>query len=132
MGDVVLTFTQLAFVSALMTAALEVIFRTRAYQYYLGRGPDGAGSRWFTHFEFRPWIAMIVGVFVAYSFSLTALIEGLGIDLKDLVDVSPIGEGVVDVDVVITGIVLGGGAKAIRDVVKRFAETRDNIRSTLT
>lgn len=133
MGDVLTNFIQLAWVSALSTGALQVIYDTRFYQINFGKGPDGEGnntSRFFKRYELRPWIALALGVFLAYQFTLTAMIDGLGIDLATLVAVS--GETAVHVDKILTGISISGGCKTIKFIASSFADARKDITSTVT
>ena len=134
MGDVLLTLTQLAYVSAVVAAGLEVLFETKLYQAYLGKGLNGDGSKFFTSFELRPWIAIAVGICVAWQFDLCAIIEGLNISLPEFAALS--GTDSVDrinaIDRVLTGIVIGGGAKSIKALAKSFASTRKEAKETLS
>ena len=133
MGDVLTTLVQLAYVSAVCSAALQVIFDTRLYQINFGKGPNGEGnhtSRWFKQYELRPWVAMALGIAIAYQFDLTMIIEGLEeLKLADLIAVS--GEQAVHVDRILTGLTIGGGAKTIKALAKNFAETRKELKSTI-
>ena len=132
MGDVVLTMVQLTFVATVQMVALEQIFDTKLYQNYLGWGEDGKGSHFFSRFELRPWISSAVGIFLAFAFQLQALKFGLGKGGDDMVLVSElIGESANQVDMVLTGLIIGGGTKAIKKVVKQFGEARKEIKDTL-
>lgn len=129
MGDVLTNLVQLAYVSALEVAVLQVIFDTPIYQSLFGKGKTGQGSKYFSHAELRPWIAMGLGVLTAYLFHLTALTDGLGINLEDLLKVS--GESAVHFDRILTGIAIGGGSKTIKNIAKNFASTRKDLQKTL-
>lgn len=132
MGDVFTTLVQLAFVATVQTVALEQIFDTRLYQKYLGWGEDGKGSRFFSRFELRPWISSAVGIFLAFAFQLQALKFGLGKGGDDVELVSKlIGTAAGDVDMALTGLIIGGGTKAIKKVVRQFGETRKDIQESL-
>lgn len=132
------TLVKLAFVATVQTVALEQIFDTRLYQYYLGKGPDGQGSRFFRHFELRPWISNAVGLLVAFKWELQCIGEGLKAGYLDVwPQVSGNYPSVLDypdvmlVDMVFTGLVVGGGTKAIKKIAKRFAESRTELKQTL-
>lgn len=129
MGDVLTNFVQLAYISALEVAVLQIIFDTPLYQSLFGKGKNGEGSRYFSQAEMRPWIAMALGTTTAYLFHLTALSDGLGANLEDLIAVS--GEAAVHFDRVLTGIAIGGGAKTIKAIAKNFAATRKDLQKQL-
>ena len=129
MGAALTNLVQLAYISALEVAVLQVIFDTPLYQSLFGKGKDGEGSRYFSQAEMRPWIAMALGITTAYMFHLTALVGGLGINLDDLLAVS--GEAAVHFDRVLTGIAIGGGAKTIKAIAKNFASTRKELQKQL-
>lgn len=129
MGTVFETLIQLAFVAAVQTAALEQIFATRLYQKYLGKGIDGGGSVYCTGFELRPWISSAAGIFLAWMFDLNALVAGLGMNYADLVAVK--GTAALSVDMVFTGLIIGGGTKAIKKIAKDLGNTRTNVKTAL-
>jgi len=124
MLDLTMTLVQLAFVATVLTVALEQIFDTNLYQKYLGKGLDGQDtkdSRFFKSFELRPWLSTAVGIFLAFSFGMTAIESGLGSEFM-----TPPGDTGAEakmVDMVLTGLIIGGGTKTIKKIAKRFRET---------
>ena len=124
MGDVVLTLFRLTYVATIMTVALEQIFDTRFYQKYFGKGENGEGSRFFTNFELRPWIAAAVGVFLAFGFKFRALESGLGdVDGSGTF----LGNEAATVDMFLTGVIIGGGTKTIKKIAKMFSSAQAEI-----
>ena len=133
MGDVLTTLVQLAWVSALATASLEVVFQTRFYQINFGKGPEGMGnhtSRFFNTYELRPWLSVALGVFMAYQFGMMAISEGLGIDVADLLQLQ--GPVAIHADYILTGVAIGGGSKTIKAIAKNFSSTRKELTETLS
>ena len=111
MGDIILTFSQLAAVAAVMTVALEQIFETRLYQSLFGKGVDGNPSKWApASFELRPWISIAVGILVAYYAEGMAIMKMLGQEYATMVE-GQLGPDGVHVDFILTGLILGGGTK---------------------
>ena len=129
MGDVAETLIQLLWVASVSTAALQVVFDTNLYKVWLGKGLDGNGSKWFKTFELRPWLSMALGVYLAYAFEMTAIIEGLGINLEDLLAVKS--EASVHADLILTGVSIGGGTKTIKAIAKNFASGRKEVTNAL-
>lgn len=116
----------MAFVAAVLTVALEQIFDTKLYQKYLGKGLDGNGSHLFKHFELRPWISTAVGIFLAFVFEMKAIESGLGSDF-----INPTGNAVADaaiVDMLLTGLIIGGGTKTVYKLGKQFADTQKKLK----
>jgi len=129
MVDVTVTLVRLTFVAAVLTAALQQIFDTKLYQKYLGKGIDGAGSVYCRNFELRPWISSAVGIYLAFAFQMKALSSGLGPEF-----ITP-SSGTFDeaaiVDMVVTGLIIGGGTKTIKKLANQFAATRTGVKTTL-
>ncbi|TDI83999.1 MAG: hypothetical protein E2O78_07180 [Caldithrix sp.] len=125
MGDVIKTLTQLAFTAIILTVALEQIFDTNLFQKYLGKGLDGKGSKFLTSFDLRPWIATAVGIFLAFGFKMQAVKSGLGIaDVEGF-----LGAEAEIVDMLLTGLIIGGGTKTIVKIAKRYGTTRSEIQA---
>lgn len=126
MVDVTVTLIQLAFVSVIMTVALEQVFDTRLYQNYLGSGPDGKGSVLFKDLELRPWIATIIGIFLSFCYQLQAIKFGLGDEF--LGKASALNENAKIVDMLLTGLIIGGGTKSIKKIANRLAGVQGTIK----
>ncbi len=126
MVDVTITLLRLAFVAAVLTVALQQIFDTKLYQKYLGKGLDGEGSRYCRNFELRPWISTAVGIYLAFAFQMKALASGLGAEFMKTTG------GVCDeaaiVDMILTGLIIGGGTKTIKNLAKQFAAAEKGIK----
>ncbi len=128
MLDVTITLVQMAFVATILTVALEQIFDTRLYQRFLGKGIDGNGSVFFKTFELRPWISTASGIFVAMTFELQAITIGLGeAYLGSVNHAGAVVDDVKIVDMVLTGLVIGGGTKSVKKVANMFAQARQEI-----
>jgi len=129
MVDVTVTLVRLAFVAAVLTAALQQIFDTKLYQKYLGKGIDGEGSIYCKNFELRPWISSAVGIYLAFAFQMKALASGLGPEF-----ITP-SAGTFDeaaiVDMILTGLIIGGGTKTIKKLANQFAATQKGVKTTL-
>ncbi len=125
MVDVTTTLVRLAFMAAVLTIALEQIFETRLYQKYFGKGLDDKGSIFFKSFELRPWLSSGVGIFLALGFQMKALESGLGPDF--ISTSSSISENAEIVDMILTGLIIGGGTKTIKKLAKQFAAARNDI-----
>jgi len=125
MADVMLTLVRLAFVATILTVALEQIFDTRFYQKYFGKGLNGTGSRYFTEFELRPWISTLVGILIAFSFEIQAISTGLGSEfLSASGGHNPEAQLV---DMVLTGLIIGGGTKSVKKIAKQFSATQQAV-----
>jgi hypothetical protein len=132
MANLLIVLTKLAFVATVLTVALEQIFDTRFYQKWLGKGIDGTPSRFFQVFELRPWISSAVGVFLAWKLQLAAIAEGTSaayIPIPDGLESVP---DVLAIDFILTGLIIGGGTKAVKKVAKQFAATKKDLTGTLT
>lgn len=125
MIDVTITLVRLAFVAAVLTVALEQVFDTKLYQKYLGKGLDGEGSRFFRTFELRPWISTAVGIFLAFGFELKALASGLGPEFINTTGTAAAEAEIVDK--ILTGLIIGGGTKTIKNLAKQFAAAQKGI-----
>jgi hypothetical protein len=128
MLDVTITLVQMAFVATILTVALEQVFDTRLYQRFLGKGIDGNESVFFKGFELRPWISTAAGIFVAITFELQAISIGLGQGYLGSVNhAGAVVDDVKIVDMVLTGLVIGGGTKSVKKVANMFAQARQAI-----
>ena len=126
MVDVIITLLRLAFVAAVLTIALEQIFDTKIYQQYLGKGLDGEGSRYCRNFELRPWISTAVGIYLAFAFQMKALESGLG---SEFINTSgTIYADAAIVDMILTGLIIGGGTKSIKKIAKQFVAAQKSIK----
>ena len=127
MLNVSLTLVQLAFVATVLTVALEQIFDTKLYQEYLGKGLEGEnGSKFFSNFEVRPWISTGIGIFLAFSFHLHAIKSGLGSEY--LASIGGSSQDSEIVDMILTGLIIGGGTKSVKKIASQFAATKDAIK----
>lgn len=112
--------------SVALYGGLNVVFKTNWYIHVLGNGPDGRGSRWTRYLEFRPWISMACGVawaVLSHTNLLTYLtgytydqVMGFHSDLYAF-GVWFTGHGWAKATLlfgeVVTGLMLGGGPKAV-------------------
>lgn len=114
MGDVITTLLRLTFMAIILTVALEQIYDTNLYQKYLGKGLDGKGRKFFKSYDFRPWIATAVGLFLAFGFKIQVLQAGMGIDKAE----GFLGTEAEAVDMFLTGQIIGGGTKTIVKITK--------------
>ena len=114
----------LTYVAVGQTVALEQIFDTQLYQKWLGFGPDGKGSRLFSKFELRPWISAAVGLFISFRYGLQFVAPAIPKLLP------PGAEGLL-VDMIITGLIIGGGTKAIKGIAKQFGDASREIKGNL-
>ena len=134
MAAVLTTLVQLAFMSSVLSVGLEQIFKTQLYQHYLGKGPLGEGSRFFTHFELRPWISLAAGLYMSIVFETMLIAQGTRAKYLEQWDSSRFESffeypEVIVVDILLTGLVLGGGSGAIKMLAKRFMETRGELQN---
>ena len=103
---------------------MDGLFTTKLFQKYLGKGENGGGSKIFKHFELRPWISNAVGVFIALTFGLTAIEAGLG---TEFVKTSLIETDGKIVDAVLTGLIIGGGTKRIKMLMKELQNVKKGV-----
>lgn len=115
------TLIGLTFVATIQAVGLEQVFDTRLFQRYLGKGVDGQPSIYFKGYELRPWISTAVGILLATTFQLHALSYGLAINPNSLAP------GGALLDQILTGLIIGGGTKAVKGAWKRFDTTRKEI-----
>ena len=113
-----LTLVGLGFVSSVQTVALEQVYDTRLYTKFLGKGLEGTGSVLLKNFELRPWISTATGIWLALEFKLGAITYGLGIDPQVG------GGGSFTADNILTGLIIGGGTKAVKKVLKSWGALR--------
>jgi len=121
-------FVELAFVAIAISVALEQVFDTRWWQKNMGKGIDGQPSRWLPNFELRPWVATAIGMILAYAFGLQFIKMGLNI----IPETGPWWTWGNDLDKVLTGLILGGGSKAVIKFARRFATTSKDIKEALS
>ena len=114
MSAVPVTLVGLAFVSAVQTVALEQVYDTKLYTKFLGKGLEGAGSVLLKNFELRPWISTAPGIWLALEFKLGAITYGLGVDPTTIAGAS------FTADNILTGLIIGGGTKAVKSVWKKW------------
>ena len=114
MSAVPVTLVGLAFVSAVQTVALEQVYDTKLYTKFLGTGLEGAGSVLLKNFELRPWISTATGIWLALEFKLGAITYGLGVDPTTIAGAS------FTADNILTGLIIGGGTKAVKSVWKKW------------
>lgn len=116
--NVPLTLLGLGFVMAMQTVALEQIYDTKLWRRYLGKGDDGSGSRLFSQFELRPWVSTAVGIYLAYVFKFQCIAYAYGIDPSQMPPSAQY------VDIILTGLIIGGGTKALKKLSKIYAENK--------
>ena len=114
MSAVPVTLVGLAFVSAVQTVALEQVYDTKLYTKFLRKGLEGAGSVLLKNFELRPWISTATGIWLALEFKLGAITYGLGVDPTTIAGAS------FTADNILTGLIIGGGTKAVKSVWKKW------------
>lgn len=114
MSAVPVTLVGLAFVSAVQTVALEQVYDTKMYTKFLGKGLEGQGSILLKDFEIRPWISTATGIWLALEFKLGAITYGLGVDPTTIAGAS------FTADNILTGLIIGGGTKAVKNVWKKW------------
>ncbi len=122
MLDIGLTLVRMTFIAVFMAVALEQIFDTKLYQKYLGKGLNGEGSKFFQMFELRPWLSSALGIFIAFSFNITALESGLGSEFM-----SETGYDAQILDMILTGLIIGGGTKTIKKLANNFYSAQKDI-----
>jgi len=109
MEHCVLILTKLAFISAILTVALEQIFDTDIFDSF---NKNVSKTR-----DFRPWISSFIGILIAYTFDIRALHLGLGLEINDTnLHLSELFRRFIDN--FFTGIVIGGGTKTIKKTFK--------------
>ena len=118
MVGVPVTLVGLAFVSAVQTVALEQIYDTTLYRKFLGKGLEGQGSLLLKNFALRPWISTATGIWLALEFELGAISAGLGVNPQVLPEMS------YTADNILTGLIIGGGTKAVKSVWKKWETIR--------
>jgi len=116
---------QLYVIAFTLTVVLQQLFDTDAYKAVLGKGLNGQPSRFLPGLELRPYFATAVGIFVACAAELELLSQGLGVDMASgwLGGAGPV------FDWILTGILLGGGAKTVKKLAKGVAGARSEITS---
>ncbi|GEM_PF-6765713 len=120
--EAVKTLTLLTLIAAGQTVALEQVFDTQLYQKWLGFGENGRGSRLLPTVELRPWISSAVGLFIAFHWEIQfpgKALPGAG-GPDDLV-----------VGCVMAGLIIGGGTKAIKKLLKDVKDTSQEVKSSL-
>jgi len=106
-----LAISGLVFASAFVSTACQMIFDTGVFKRFLGKESPVA-----QYIEVRPYIALVVAVWVSFEFGLVAMHYAMGVD--------PATSGAREVDMVLTGIVVGSGARGFKFFVKRYRELK--------
>ena len=117
---------QLYVISILLTVALEQLFDNQAYEWLVGKGINGKPSKLLPNAELRPYIATAFGVAIALAAHLEALSAVLQIDMTS----GSTGSWGPILDRVLTGVMLGGGAKTVKKLAKGIAGARSEMTST--
>ena len=124
-GASVQALIQLYAIAVLLSIALEQVFDNGLYQRLLGKGVNGKPSLLFPAAELRPYIATAVGVLVAFAAQLQALASVLQVDMAS----GGLGTWGAVLDRILTGVLLGGGAKTVKKLAKGLTQARTDMTS---
>ena len=119
MNNYVDVIAELAFISAILTVALQQIFDTDIYRSFTKKiselcpklfsitNKDGSKK----NRDLKPWISSLIGIYIAFAFNIQALYSGLNVQNPGQVNCLPKW-----VDLVFTGIIIGGGTKSLKNL----------------
>ena len=123
MNSYVDVISELAFISAILTVALQQIFDTDIYRSFTKKisklcpnyfsvknNDDSTKDR-----DLRPWISSLIGIYIACAFNIQALHSGLNVQNPGQVNFFPEW-----IDLIFTGIIIGGGTKTIKNLANSF------------
>ena len=127
----VVVWARVIMLSALVTGVCGVLFRTRWWDRWFGKGePVPAGvatleppahipSHFFPNVELRPVVAAILGIYLSIAFDLTLITHTLGLRAEDIV--GRVGTFALFVDKVCTGLIVSvGGVRFLRASYRRI------------
>jgi len=128
MDNLIYVLMKLAFVSAILTVALEQIYDTDLFNKLINKiaqkmplifkTENSTGIR-----DLTPWISTLFGIYIAYAFNIQALYQGLEINNSDQVKCfSPI------LDTIFTGMIIGGGTKTITRISNHFMKSKECLK----